>query len=296
MTTRLTWVLGAVIALCALAGTLAVPRPVHAQSNCDVSDASNDAVELEFLRLLNAYRATKGAAELSLSPALNRAATWMAHDLGGRSSLAHRDSLGRTPWDRMPDCGYSVPGGENLAGGLAYESASAALEAWKRSSSHNAVMLEASFREVGIARVYVDGSRYGYYWVTNFGYGGTIRAATAAPTPTPTAPAPAPPPPPPVTAAQPPAPPPPTAPPSPASVTLSPGAAYVTWNGTAVSPAVAFASVANSLAAVYAYDPWTGTWLRWSPVMEPELQTLRTLVPGGEYWVIARASLVLPLK
>ncbi|HMO96879.1 MAG TPA: hypothetical protein PKD27_12235, partial [Tepidiformaceae bacterium] len=127
---------------------------------------------------------------------------------------------------------------------------------------------------------------------------GTIRAATAAPTPNPTAPAPAPapPPPPPVTAAQPPAPPPPTAPPSPASVTLSPGAAYVTWNGTAVSPAVAFASVANSLAAVYAYDPWTGTWLRWSPVMDPELQTLRTLVTGGEYWVIARASLVLPLR
>lgn len=299
MPTKLTWALG-VIALCALAWIAALPRPVQAISNCDVSDYSNDAVEQEFLRLLNAYRATKGAPALSVSAGLNRSATWMATDLGKRPSLAHSDSLGRSPWARMPDCGYGIPGGENLAGGLAYESASAAMDAWKRSPSHNSVMLEASFTEVGIARVYTEGSRYGYYWVTNFGYGSGAPAPTATPvppTPVPTKPPVAAP----KQAAPPPPPPPPPAPTAtpteaPANIALKPGSAAVTWNGPKTSPGNAFAQVASSLAVVYAWDPWTNTWLRWSPQMDPELQTLQELVPGGRYWVISRASLVLPLK
>lgn len=297
MTTRLTWVLGAV-ALCALAWMMAGSRPAHALTNCDVTDSSNDAVEQEFLRLLNAYRATKGAPAVTVSPGLNRAATWMAADLGQRPALAHTDSLGRSPWVRMPDCGYGIPGGENLAGGLPYESASAVLDGWKRSPSHNSVMLEPKFTEVGVARVYTDGSRYGYYWVTTFGYGtGSAETAPAAPTPVPPTPVPTKPP---IVAQKPaaPPPPPPTATPTeaPANVSLKPGPAYVAWNGPKTSPAQAFAPVASSLAVVYAWDPWTGTWLRWSPQMEPELQTLQELVPGGRYWVIARASLVLPLK
>lgn len=297
MPTKLTWALGA-LALCALAWIVTVPRPVQALANCEVSDSSNDAVEQEFLRLLNAYRATKGAPALAVSPALNRASTWMATDLGKRPSLAHSDSLGRSPWARMPDCGYSIPGGENLAGGLAYESASAALDAWKRSPSHNSVMLEAEFAEVGIARVYTEGSRYGYYWVTNFGYGSGSNAAVATATPVPPTPVPTKPP---VIAqkpAAPPPPPPPTATPTeaPSSLALKPGSAAVTWNGPTTTPNEAFAQIASSLAVVYAWDPWNNTWLRWSPQMEPELQTLDELVPGGKYWVIARASLVLPLK
>ena len=296
MTTKLTWVLGA-IALCALAWFVAGSRPAHALSNCDVTDSSNDAVEQEFLRLLNAYRATKGAPALTVSAGLNRSATWMATDLGQRPALAHQDSLGRTPWVRMPDCGYGIPGGENLAAGLSYESASAALNAWKGSPSHNNVMLEPEFTEVGIARVYTEGSRYGYYWVTNFGYGsGSTEQATATATPIPPTPVPTRPP----VVAKPaaPPPPPPTATPTeaPSQVTLKPGPAHFSWNGPKIAPAQAFAPVASSLAVVYAWDPWTSQWLRWSPQMEPELQTLQELVPGGQYWVIARASLVLPLK
>jgi len=296
--TKLTWVLGALVALCALVWTEVEPRPVHALSNCDVSDYSNDAEELEFLRLLNAYRATTGARALTVAADLNRASTWMATDLGSRSALAHQDSLGRTPWVRMPDCGYSIPGGENLAAGLAYASASGALDAWKRSPSHNTVMLAADFTEIGIARVYSEGSRYGYYWVTNFGYGGTANAATAA-TATPVPPTPAPPQPP-VMAAPPkpaaPPPPPPTATPEPAYLAMNGGAALVTWNGPAVSPAVAFGAVAQSLKVVYAYDPWTDTWLRWSPTMDPKLQTLMKVETGARYWVIADRPVTLPLR
>lgn len=303
MSTRLTWALGAVLALSALAQAAAGPQTAVAQTNCDVSDAANDAVEQEFLRLLNAYRASKGAGALTVSPALNRAAAWMATDLGGRPALSHTDSLGRSPWVRMPNCGYGVPGGENLAGGLAYESAAAALDAWKHSPSHNDVMLAPDFVEVGIARVYAAGSRYGYYWVTTFGYGGGAPAPTATPVPPTPIPAPAlkpaPPPPAPAAAsARPaaPAPPPqPTQAPLATEVVLKPGAAYVTWAGSPTPPERAFAGVAHSLQIVYAYDPWAGVWLRWSPQLDPELQTLDELVPGGKYWVITRAATKLPL-
>lgn len=303
MSTRLTWALGAVFVLCAFSVAAASPRTVVAQTNCDVADAGNDAVEQEFLQLLNSYRSTKGAGALTVSPALNRAAAWMATDLGGRSTLTHTDSLGRSPWVRMPNCGYGSPGGENLAGGLAYESAAAALDAWKRSPSHNDVMLAADFREVGIARVYAAGSRYSYYWVTTFGYGGGAPAPTATPappTPTPVPVAevkPAPPPPEPAAAnAQPAAPAPkPTQAPLVTEVSLKPGAAYVTWAGSPTPPERAFSGVAHSIQIVYAYDPWAGVWLRWSPQLDPQLQTLDQLVPGGKYWVITRAATKLPL-
>src|SRR5690606_40782198 len=128
------------------------------------------------------------------------------------------------------------------------------------------VMLEPKFAEVGIARVYTEGSRYGYYWVTNFGYGGGSNATSpVTPTPVPPTPVPtkppvalkpaAPPPPPPPTA---------TATQAPSEVALKPGAAYVGWNGPKATPEEAFARVASSLAVVYAWDPWTNTWLRWS--------------------------------
>jgi hypothetical protein len=57
-------------------------------------------------------------------------------------------------------------------------------------------MLVPEYRQIGIARLYVEGSKYGWYWATTFG---TQGAAPPPPTPAPPTPAPttAPPPPPP---------------------------------------------------------------------------------------------------
>jgi len=263
------------------------PGPVHALSNCAVDDLTVDDEEQAFLKLINDYRARNGVPPLTISPALTRAATWMANDLAGRQNLAHTDSLGRTPWQRMPDCGYSIPGGENLAAGTSRSGAQWALDAWIASPSHRDVMVTRDFTTIGIARVYAPGSRYGWYWVTDFGYSG---GEEAAPTPVPPAPTATPPAPAFAAPAAPTA-----APVERASMAVAPGANLVRWDSAPAAPAEVFGTVRTWVSVVYAYDESTGTWLRWSPGLDPRFQTLDQLQTGQFYWVIATRGVLVPL-
>lgn len=95
--------------------------------------------------------------------------------------FSHTDSLGRNPWTRLGDCGNPTYGGENLAAGTERASASAAFELLRNSPGHNAVMLSPEFRLIGIARQFVAGSTYGWYWATDFGNGDATVEATALP-------------------------------------------------------------------------------------------------------------------
>jgi uncharacterized protein YkwD len=282
---KLARALGAAFVLGAFAWTAAAPPAANASGNCDVSDTSVDAEEQAFLQLINGYRASSGLGPLALDASLTRSATWMANDLAGRSTFAHNDSLGRTPWVRMPDCGVQWPGGENLAAGPDYSSARTALNAWIGSPSHRDVMLTGDFKSIGIARVYREGSQYGWYWVTDFGYviGESKPVATTTP-----APALAPPPPPPVAPAAPaqpvqlePAP-----PPVP-KLQFDEGLSLVTWDGGYVSPESVFGTASNWVAMVYVFDLGTQQWLRWGPSLDPTMETLTEMRTGVQYWVIA---------
>jgi hypothetical protein len=144
------------------------PR-AYAITNCTVADFSLDAEELAFLGLINQYRQDNGLNALTISTNLNRAAHWMAWDLGTTPNWSHTDSLGRSPYQRAIDCGYPQGAGENLAAGSNWSTAQSAFNAWKNSAGHNANMLNSFYRQIGIARVHVPGSPYGWYWVTNFG-------------------------------------------------------------------------------------------------------------------------------
>jgi len=253
------------------------PGTSRALSNCDVPDTTLDADEQAFTQLLNDYRASQGLQPVAADTALVRAATWMAIDLAGRSGFDHTDSLGRSPWQRMPDCGVARPGGENLAAGTPLAAPAAVLQAWKSSPGHNAIMLDGAFTLVGVARHTAPGSTYGVYWVLAFGYG-TPGSAAAAPTPTPPLPTPAPPPPP--AAAQPGA---------PSALAFGAGVASFTWQGQPTSVAAVFGPAGSAVRGVYAYDPAAGRWLRWSPHLHPGLNTLDQLQPGTRYWVVAAA-------
>lgn len=286
------------IALCALValgtfafGTLASRSTAHALTNCNVDDTTVDGEELALLAQINSLRTSKGAPALSIAPALTLAASWMANDLAHHAAFGHNDSLGRTPWVRMPDCGYAIPGGENLSAGTERSSGASAFASFAGSPSHLDVMLTPEFKQIGIARVFNAGSVYGWYWVTDFGYGaGEVAAAT--PTAAPPPPTPPPPPPPPAPAAAPE----PTAEPAPATppvLHLEAGSNLVTWNGSVISPADAFGAAANWLSVVYWFDEDAGQWLRYGPGLSPKMQTLTILQPGQRYWIILNRGLDL---
>lgn len=280
MNHKLTRVLGAMVALGALAWTAGASPAATALNNCDVSDVSVDGEEQAFLQLVNDYRAKNGAGSLSIDPALTRAATWMANDLSVRSGFGHTDSSGRSPWVRMPDCGVAAPGGENLAAGTNFSSASTALNAWISSGGHREVMIDPAFTSIGIARVNQPGSYYGWYWVTDFGYGGgQSQPATNPPAP----------PPPPASAARPAVPAAPAAPapaPAPRLLGMPAGLSLVTWEGGYRTLDEIFGSKAT-VEMVYVYDLGTETWLRWSLKLDQKLRSLTELRTGVAYWVIA---------
>ncbi|MEO8538250.1 MAG: CAP domain-containing protein [bacterium] len=285
MTHKLSWALGAILLLGALSRTAAAPPAASALNKCDVSDASVDGEEQGFLQLINAYRASNGLGALALDPNLTRSAAWMANDLASHSAFGHTDSLGRSPWVRMPDCGVSWPGGENLAAGTNYSGAQTALNAWINSGAHREVMLTGDFKSIGIARVFAAGSQYGWYWVTDFGYvaGDSNPVATTTPAPT-QVPALAPPknvavaP-----AAAPAAPPPPVQ----KTLPLGNGLSLITWNGGYVSPESVFGPAASWVSMVYVFDLGSEQWLRWGPALDPTMETLTEMRIGVQYWVIA---------
>ncbi|MEP7214693.1 MAG: CAP domain-containing protein, partial [Anaerolineaceae bacterium] len=141
----------------------------RALTNCTVSDGALDGEEQAFLGLINQYRASNGLDSLAVSTSLSRAAAWMSRDLGVNAYFSHTDSLGRSPSTRAMNCDYPAGAGENIAGGTAWSSAQSVFDGWKASAGHNANMLTGSYRVIGIGRVNVPGSPYGWYWTTDFG-------------------------------------------------------------------------------------------------------------------------------
>jgi len=171
----LTLVLTLALALVAVAG---MPKGAGA-------DPALDGEEQAFLTLINNYRTQNGLGTLSLNTELTNASDWMSNDMAVNNYFSHTDSLGRDPFQRMAAFGYNYNTwkGENLAAGA--DTAQGAFDLWKNSPGHNANMLNANFKVIGIARVYGAGSTYGWYWTNDFGGQGS---APPPPAPTPTAP------------------------------------------------------------------------------------------------------------
>lgn len=154
-----------------------------------VQAATLDTEEQTFVTLINNYRQSKGLVPLKISDKLDAAATWLSTDMGQKKYFSHTDSLGRSFATRFSAFGYTYATykGENIAAGNA--TASATFEQWRNSSGHNANMLNANFRVMGIARVYTAGSPYGWYWTNDFGgYDDAGTPTTPAPTGDTTAP------------------------------------------------------------------------------------------------------------
>jgi uncharacterized protein YkwD len=168
----------ALAALVALASGVQ-PPPVSADSRAeqrcqvDNADAPMEAIELQVLEAINAYRRERGAQPVTTSAGLRRAAMWKSQDRGRGGPEAHDDPFRR--WDqRLSDCGYDLPTerGENLAvvsGDLSPErEAEMIIQAWKDSPAHDSILTDPDFRVAGIARVRVSDAQRSY-WTADFG-------------------------------------------------------------------------------------------------------------------------------
>jgi uncharacterized protein YkwD len=145
----------------------------------EVSAQTNDSYdpeELKFLKLLNKYRQDNRRPTLILSDALTTASERHSEDMGHYNFFDHKTikssyfPAGSDPWDRMARSGYDYPRSsraENLAEG--YETAQKVFEAWRASPGHDHNMLDGVQKVIGIARVHVPASKYGWYWTTDFG-------------------------------------------------------------------------------------------------------------------------------
>ncbi len=155
-----------------LAATMLTPQSILAAGENDL-----DEQEIEFLRIINEYRAANGAPCLTPSPTMNEAATYMSRAMGEQGFFDHNEPpcddagdicTGRDPFDRITDFGHTewTTAAENIAAGNG--GAAPTFEQWRTSPGHNENMLDPSFTSIGIGRVYVENSYFGWYWTNNF--------------------------------------------------------------------------------------------------------------------------------
>jgi uncharacterized protein YkwD len=139
------------------------------------ADTAYDTEELQFLKIINQYRQSKGLEALILSDALTEASERHFRDMGRYGFFDHATAkssyfpAGSSSWDRMARLGYDYNAymAENLAAG--HETARDSFEAWRGSPGHDRNMLDANQKVLDIARVHVPGSEHGWYWTTDFG-------------------------------------------------------------------------------------------------------------------------------
>jgi uncharacterized protein YkwD len=128
-----------------------------------------ESEELAFLGLINDYRRANGLSTLKLSRTLGAAAEHHSQDMARNNYFSHTLANGQSWSSNITSHGYTVSStmGENIAAGN--RTASGTFTQWKNSAPHNANMLSAKFKAIGIGRASSSTSKYGYYWTTTFG-------------------------------------------------------------------------------------------------------------------------------
>jgi len=173
MRIRLTALL-TVLLLCALiaADALAIGSPAPATTIVASASAGSfcgDSQERAFLGLINAYRSQNHLATLSFSRALGAASKFHSTDMAQGNYFNHYLTRAGINWTtNVRNYGYTGSSlAENIAAGES--SAQETFIQWKNSPEHNANMLSATYKAIGIGRAFTRTSTYNWYWTTDFG-------------------------------------------------------------------------------------------------------------------------------
>ncbi len=104
----------------------------------------------QIIDLTNAKRVQNGLGPLTYNGQLAAAAAAKAQDMFSVNYWAHNSPLGRTPWSFITGAGYRyIYAGENLA--RDFNDAGSVVDAWMNSPSHRENILDANFKEIGVA-------------------------------------------------------------------------------------------------------------------------------------------------
>jgi hypothetical protein len=160
------------------------------------------SVQSDFLALVNAERASKGIAPLTMNAKLQAAATAHSQDMIDKDYFSHTSYNGMSFSTRIKNAGYTYKAaGENIAWHSGNPDAQKVFTMWKNSPGHYTNMMNAAYKEMGLG---VVTGQYRTYMATMY----TLDLATPytlisqpapaptyptpQPAPTPTAPSPAP--------------------------------------------------------------------------------------------------------
>ncbi len=112
--------------------------------------------------MISGYRANNGLAAVSLDPKLMELAEAQARAMAQRDRITHSPG-GAAMIQRLKRSGYDARvAAENISAG--YHTLAEAFSGWRDSPPHRANMLLAGADRIGIAAVYVPGSKYKVFW------------------------------------------------------------------------------------------------------------------------------------
>lgn len=112
--------------------------------------SAGDLTSGKLIDLANQSRAKENLPALKENAALKAAAEAKADDMLKNDYFAHTSPKGITPWHWIKQAGYGYKfAGENLA--INFTSAKSQHEAWMKSKTHRANILNGNYQEIGIA-------------------------------------------------------------------------------------------------------------------------------------------------
>ena len=129
-----------------------------AHAHAAAADTSRDERTRATLCLINSVRRAHGLSTLRLNPRLSSAARGHSRDMVRRRYFAHYTPEGLSPAHRVRGTGYLAGHrrwlvGETLAWWRGSATPATIVTAWMHSPPHRHVLLEPSFRDVGIGVV-----------------------------------------------------------------------------------------------------------------------------------------------
>lgn len=109
-----------------------------------------EIVSSVLIDLTNETRIKYGESPLVKSEKLEEAANLKANDMASKQYFAHNSPTGVTPWHWIKESGYNfIYAGENLA--IDFTQSQDVEEAWLKSPTHRANILNSKFQEIGIS-------------------------------------------------------------------------------------------------------------------------------------------------